>query len=253
MEQVLSGIIVYNTSNFQSTLNDWFEGYEKISQGPGIPSALGLQLLIVQIPGMGRVVLAFVMWSDEDHVKGQEWIDRIAGFGDCILQNIGPNKLGDFMRANDKSFAYGAYGHNNTVSVRGFTPKVREIIARYTDEFPTPWNGFCTHLFSGPSAKPYSNSVFSPRFEHVVFEIFSAIPDSDESQVAKSIAWGKAFKKELIENVPEDVIGAGFAALLTPEDTDLRKLYAENYDFLIDLKKKHDPHNIFKNTIPKLL
>ena len=190
-----------------------------------------------------------VVWTSPDQDEGRRWVDKIVSMGNCVMQNVAPNKVGDYFRGNDSAIKIGSWGRNNTVSVRAFTPKVSQIIRKHTETLPGGV-GFASHFLSGPSLEPNEQSVFGTRVEHIVLEILSAT--QYETKMEECIAWGKAFRKDLLESAPEDVVGAGFPALLTAEESDLRKIYGHKYEVLIALKRKYDPHNIFKNTIPRI-
>lgn len=240
---------MYDTSNFETTINQWFDGYNRLSKEEGIPPSFSVQLAVIEIPGLGRIVTSMVVWSSPDQDEGRRWVDKIASMGNCVMQNVQPNKVGDYLRGNDSAIKIGSWGHNNTVSVRAYTPKVSQIIRRHTETLPGGV-GFASHFLTGPSLEPSEQSVFGTRVEHIVLEILSAT--QDETKMEECIAWGKNFRKDFLENALEDVVGAGFPALLTAETSDLRKIYGHKYEELIALKRKYDPHNVFKNTIPNI-
>ena len=202
------------------------------------------------MPQLGRALAVIFMWSSSDQNEGRLWTEKIAGLATTIMNTVAPTSVSDFVQANDALVKYGSYGHNNTITVRGFTPNVVDIITKHTNELPGGGAAFSGHLIRGPSAQPTARSVFSPRENHIMLEMISV--STVEELVGKCNAWASTLRADILENASDDVVGGGYISLLPDADSNWSRIYGDNYQFLLDLKRKQDPKNAFKNSLPRL-
>ena len=121
-------------------------------------------------------------------------------------------------------------------------------MAKYGKLIPGGGTALSVHTLRSP--KPSEESVFGSRVNHLMIEIIAVSPDQMYEE--KAAAWALAMQKELKESDPDNILEGSYISLLGEEDTDLRKVYGEHYDVLLDLKEKYDPRTVFKHAIPRL-
>lgn len=205
-----------------------------------------------------------VIWASDDHDEGRRWIAKLEALGPCppAVNTVQPCTLLEGLRSNDSSISPYVYGRCNTVTVRGdASPELVDTIAEYTANFGARGNGICLHRFIGRTAaaaaaadgSPENQegcSVWGPREAHTMLEIVSTT--TDETAVETAFAWACALKRAVVEAVPDDVVGGGWLAMTPYEKSDWKKMFGRNYEFLIELKRKWDPNNVLRNTVPRL-
>jgi len=194
--------------------------------------------------------MSVFMWCSDDHEEGQRWLEKVKGFGTCLVTQVSPTRISNLMEQNETLLPMENYGHVNTVSVKGYTQKITEIIIKHTDELPGGHAILYVNMLRGKSALENQSSVFGPREPHLVLEFLSATPD--KSLVDKCNAWASAFKMDILENAGDDVVGGGFPSLTPKEECDWKKIYGNKYSTFKALKNEMDPANVFNQFIPSL-
>ena len=63
-------------------------------------------------------------------------------------------------------------------------------------------------------------------------------------------AWAEAFGREL--RAAEGALEGTYMSLTAEDTVDLAKIYGEKLPRLLELKRKFDPENVFKNAVPRL-
>lgn len=209
--------------------------------------------------------------SDDDHAEGRRWIARLAALGGPdnpapAIDTIQPCTLLEGLRISDASVAPRVYGRCNTVTVRGTgigEPAFVDALAAHTD-FGAAGGvesvmgvGVCLHRFVDPKSRDRAgevggkgDSVWGPRESHTLMEIVSTTTDGAAAEAA--FAWGGGLKRAVVEAVPGEVVGGGWLAMTPEEEVDNEKVFGDDYPFLLGLKRKWDPNNVFRHTVPKL-
>ncbi|MCA0971311.1 FAD-binding oxidoreductase [Halobacillus litoralis] len=87
---------------------------------------------------------------------------------------------------------------------------------------------------------PADDNAFAIRDARYVLLLDIMYEDEQEEACAK---WIEAFYEKFS---PISFNGAAYLNGIDPEDHVIRKTYADNYEQLLELKQKYDPHNVFR-------
>ncbi|KAK6079409.1 d-lactate dehydrogenase [Seiridium cupressi] len=220
--------------------------------GPIVELTIKVYLLkepmVVELPSLGKVLIILATWADPDHEEGRRLIDIVAGLNKCAVNLPEAVSLHKFTADNDKLSNYPSHGRVYTTSIKRWTPKTAQVLAKHGSQLPGGGTSLTVHGLRGP--KPSEESVWGSRVDHHVIELISVT--ADPSYEKKAAAWALAFQKELLETDPENILESSYISLLGDEDTNLKKIYGGHYGTLLGLKRKYDPQNVFKYAIPKL-
>lgn len=210
--------------------------------------------------------------ADDDATddEGRRWLARL----DALAAPLAPRPtattvractLLEGLRANDATVSPRVYGRCHTATLRGAglgRAGFVRALAAHTARPGAVGVGVCLHRLVGPGATATTtagegegegegDSVWGPRREHTVMEIVSTT--TDEGAVEAAWAWACGLRRAVVEAVPEEVLEGGWLAMMPEEEVDLEKVFGgENYRFLLELKRKWDPDNVFKYTVPRL-
>ena len=147
------------------------------------------------------------------------------------------------------------YGSAWTHNISRVTPAIAGAIARNLARLPADSGTmFSLHQLRGPSAAPQAHgSVFATREPHYMLEILGYATSSEK--MGESEAWGAQMAAEVAEAEPESVLPTAYISVYNSTRAGstaalLEKVFGEKVGVVRDLKRKFDPENVFKLTVP---
>ncbi|KAH6874906.1 hypothetical protein B0T10DRAFT_541011 [Thelonectria olida] len=246
--KLLHSTIVYESSNLAAAMFSYAEYYEKLIATGELPAALQLQPMTVEMPNIGMAFAVMASWSGPDE-EGRLWIKKIAGAAPLLFEATQSITLLEFLDNNEKLVTWPSYGRTFTVSIKRWTPKTMEILAKYSSTAPGGSLAVSVHSLRSP--QPSETSVFGSRLDHHVLEIIALM--GDESLQEKREAWALELTNVLKSEDPDNILEGSYVSLGADADTDLEKVYGRHYSTLLKLKQKYDGGNVFKYAVPRLL
>lgn len=240
-------MLVFESSDLKTAWTSYAAGYEKLLVEESVPRALQLQPFGMELPGLGKVFAVGATWSSPDHDEGRRWIAKVAGLGNCIINNPEPKSVTSYVEFNETLIAFGLHGQAHTLNFKKLTPKTAEILAKHTDLIPGGGMAISVHTLREPAAN--EASVFGSRVDHHMLELIAMTPVKDLE--SKGTEWARRVISELKEADPDNILESSYVSL-QGDDADYRKVYGPHYDTLVALKKKFDPENVFKYAVPRL-
>ncbi|KAI3325061.1 FAD-binding domain-containing protein [Xylariaceae sp. AK1471] len=248
LKEIISSTLVYDSSDMNAAWANFTGAYQKLADEKAIPEALSLQPFGIELPGVGKVLLVAATWVGQDQEEGNQWMEKLASLGHCVMKLSKPTTLLSYCEENEKLVAWGSYGRVHTISFKRYTSTTAAILARHTSLLPGGGAGISNHMLRSP--KPNEQSVFGNRTSHHMIELCSTTVDPALEK--KSDDWACAAQKDLLKKDPDNVVESRYIALVDKDDCDLKTVYGSHYDTLVALKKKYDPDNVFKYAIPRL-
>ncbi|KAI1360884.1 FAD-binding domain-containing protein [Xylaria arbuscula] len=248
LKELFTTLLVYDPSDMKAAWTNFAEGYEKLAAEESIPRALQLQPFGIEFPGMGKILAVAATWADNDQEEGKKWFDKIAALGTCIMNMPEGKSVSAFTAFNETLLVYGSWGRGHTLNLRKYTAKTAELLAKYTTLIPGGGIAISVHSLRSPAAS--EESVFGARVDHIMLELVAMSGVQDFGP--KGEEWAQKFLQELKEADPENVLESTYVSLTGQDISDYKKIYGSYYDKLVELKKKYDPENVFKNAIPRL-
>ncbi|KAI0189765.1 hypothetical protein EV127DRAFT_340548 [Xylaria flabelliformis] len=248
LKELFASLIVFESSNLQSTWASFTDGYKKMMSDTTTPRALQLQTFGIELPELGKVLAVSATWADDDQVEGEKWLNKVAGFGNCLIYDPEPISVSAFTAFNDSLLVYGSWGRGYTINVKAYTPKTAEVLAKYTGLIPGGGIAISVHTLRAPASS--EESVFGSRFDHLMIELVAMTGVQDLE--AKGAEWSQAFLKELKDSDPLNILESAYVSLLGNDDSDYKAIYGEHYNKLLELKQSYDPDNVFKYAVPRL-
>lgn len=240
---------MYESSNLASAMASYAEYYEKLISTEEIPATLQLQPMTIELPNLGMSFAVMATWSSPDHDEGRRWTDKIASAAPCVMVTSQAITLLEFLDNNDKLVIWPSYGRTATLSLKRWTRKTTDILAKYSAS--APGGGLATSVHSLRSPQPSEASVFGSRVDHHMLEIMALTGEAGLQEERE--AWAVRLGEELRREDPENILEGSYVSLGTDADTDLEKVYGRCYSRLLELKKKYDGGNKFKYAVPRLI
>ena len=183
---------------------------------------------------------------------GKQYLQQVAGLGDAadtsLVKETTPADLIDFISSWTPHHVYGMKA-GNAISFKTMTERPVRVMGDFLSKKPLDKaNLVLIHEMRGSSAEPHSDSCFGARVPHGVIEIIGMT--TSQGTVDASTKRHQELYEAL--RATGDALDVTYASLTQTRDTDIRKLFGSDYQFVMDLKDKYDPEGLFDNTEPRL-
>ncbi|KAJ9426106.1 hypothetical protein QL093DRAFT_2586435 [Fusarium oxysporum] len=233
IDKILSSMIVYDSSDLTVSLTSYTQHYEKLLESGKLPVYLQLQPMIAQMPGQPVSFMVIATWHGDDKNEGRSWIKNIAAAATCVMENTQEITLAEMLENNEKLVTWPSYGRVYTLNCKTLTEKAIEILGKHCVNATGGSLIFSYHTLLS-AQEPEQKSVFGTRARHHMFEIY-------------------AVKAELQAQDADNILEGSYISLGSHEDADVKKIYGKHYETLAALKRKYDPGNVFKHSVPRLV
>ena len=196
----------------------------------------------------GRVLGLFFTWSSNDVVEGEKWLAKITSLAPVAMNGVQWITPLAWLETISAFLPKTVSGQISSITFKELTSEVIDVMAAYASKLiPDPQVMMGIHQFRGPSATPKDNSVFAARMPHCIIEILT-IPAAAENLEA-ALTWGREFRGALAKTSAENILPTTYMALVPPGELDMAKVYGKNWPFLQELKRAHDPSNVFRTAL----
>ncbi|KAJ9614251.1 hypothetical protein H2200_002387 [Cladophialophora chaetospira] len=247
------GIKIYpleKTSDIKATLEKYFSGYNKMEKSPY--GGCGPFWFPKQDDMSQWMFAVNFNWSSPDLDAGRKYLQQVAALGDgadtTLVKETTPTELINLIIAWSPQRVHGIKA-GNAISFQSITERPAKVLGDWLSKRPVDTaNVLLVHEMRGQSAEPHPDSCFGARLPHGVIEIVGVCINPDH------IVASTQRTQELRQGLKEtgDALDVTYASLSQTRDTDVGKLFGDNYQFVMDLKNKYDPTGLFDNTEPRL-
>ncbi|KAH7225158.1 hypothetical protein BKA60DRAFT_512443 [Fusarium oxysporum] len=250
IDKILSSMIVYDSSDLTAALTSYTQHYEKLLESGKLPVYLQLQPMIAQMPGQPVSLMVIATWHGDDKNEGRSWIKNIAAAATCVMENTQEITLAEMLENNEKLVTWPSYGRVYTLNCKTLTEKAIEILGKHCVNAPGGSLIFSYHTLLS-AQEPEQKSVFGTRARHHMFEIYAVLADKNIAE--ERVQWAAKVKAELQAQDADNILEGSYISLGSHEDADVKKIYGKHYETLAALKRKYDPRNVFKHSVPRLV
>ncbi|KAF5632686.1 6-hydroxy-D-nicotine oxidase [Fusarium sp. NRRL 52700] len=250
INKILSSMIIYDSSDLSAALTSYNKHYEKLLESGELPVHIQLQPMIAQMPGQPVSLMLIATWHGDDKDEGRSWIKNIAGAATCVMENTQEITLAEMLENNERLVTWPSYGRVYTLNCKALSEKAIEILGKHCVNAPGGSLIFSYHTLLS-AQDPEQKSVFGTRARHHMFEIYAIL--ADKAIAKERVEWAAGVKAELQAKDADNILEGSYISLGSHEDSDVKKIYGKHYETLAALKKKYDPKNVFKHSVPRLI
>lgn len=242
--EVFAGLIVHP---FAAT-RDLVRHYRSFLAGA--PDDLTVWLVFRKAPPLpflpadwhGREVAVIALVYAGNPADGPKVIEPLRRFGSPVGEHLGPMPFVNFQQAFDPLLTPGARNYWKSHDFRQLTDAVIDGIIEYASRLPTPQcEIFLGHLGGAGARVAPDAMAFSRRDAEFVMNVHTRWDSAADDR--RCIAWARQF----FDAMAPHAMGTVYVNFM-PEDETARvpSAFGANYAQLATLKRKYDPHNLFR-------
>jgi FAD/FMN-containing dehydrogenase len=241
--EVISGLIVFPFDQARQVLKQYREftqsAPEDITVWAVLRKAPPLPFLPATVHGKEVVVLA-VSYAG-DHTAGQKAIEPLRRFGDAHGEHIGPQPFRQWQQAFDPLLTPGARNYWKSHNFTEISDGALDAILQFAGKLPTEQcEIFLAHISGAGNRIPAEAAAWGHRDTRFVLNVHGRWNAAADDK--KCIAWARDFFKA---SAPFASAGAYINFMTEDEGDRVTAAYGSNYARLVQIKRRHDPDNIF--------
>lgn len=146
-------------------------------------------------------------------------------------------------------------GNCHSASVTHLSPQAISVLAAQAAKIPAAGNGgFSLHIVRADSpscASSAPESVTPYGTPHVAIDILGIVDISGPEEVEKAMVdWAQEARNELAK--VDAAAKFTYLPFTHPDHLSLEGIYGDNLEFMRQIKKEHDPNNVFNNGLVRL-
>ena len=243
LPSVRSGLLIYPFSEAKAVLE------RSADIANSAPDELTVQVGVVHGPDGSPVVLINPTWCGAP----EEGEARTAPFSKLGTPLMGADETSSYRQSLTVFDPFIVNGRRNSMDSSWIPVLDSSGVDAFVAAGKSAVSAGCalyTHEFKGAAARvPEEATAFGLRREHVVVEILAAYTDrSDPIEEKRHRQWARATR----ESFNATALPGGYPNYLVSDDDPDRiaQSYGRNAGRLIKAKRRYDPDNVFRSTIP---
>jgi FAD/FMN-containing dehydrogenase len=241
--EIISGLLVFPSEQARQVLKKYREfaqsAPEEINVWVVLRKAPPLPFLPANVHGKEVVVLAVFYLGD--NTEGQKLIEPLRRFGDAHGEHIGAQPYAQWQQAFDPLLTPGARNYWKSHNFTELSDGALDAIIQFAGKLPTPQCEIFLGFIAGASNRiPADATAYGHRDTKFVLNVHGRWDDAADDK--RCTAWARDFFKA---SAPYASAGA-YINFMTEDEADrVTAAYGSNFARLAQIKRKHDPDNIF--------
>ncbi len=240
---IIAGLLVFPFDQARQVLRKYREfaesAPEEINVWAVLRKAPPLPFLPANVHGKEVVVLA--VFYAGDNIEGQRLIEPLRRFGDAHGEHIGAQSYAQWQQAFDPLLTPGARNYWKSHNFTELSDGALDSIIKFAGNLPTPQCEIFLGLIAGASNRIAADATaYGHRDTKFVLNVHGRWDDSVDDK--RCIVWARDFFKA---SAPYASAGAYINFMTEDEGDRIAAAYGSNFARLAQVKRKHDPGNIF--------
>ena len=241
--EITAGLLVFPFDQARQVLKKYREfaisAPEEINVWVILRKAPPLPFLPANVHGKEVVVLA--VFYAGDNTEAQKLIEPLRRFGDAHGEHIGAQPYAQWQQAFDPLVTPGARNYWKSHNFSELSDGALDSIIQFAGKLPTPQCEIFLALIAGESNRISADATaYGHRDTKIVLNVHGRWDDSADDK--RCVVWARDFFKA---SAPYASAGA-YVNFMTEDEVDrIAAAYGSNFARLAQIKRKHDPDNIF--------
>lgn len=191
----------------------------------------------------GKTTCALVACHSGDPEKGKTELQTLQDYGDPFLKFLQPIEYTAIQKSFDAGVPKGLRWFTKAHYLDKLDDTAIDILLEQTQPLPGAYTmTYLEPLGGGVNMRDISATAFPHRDKAYSLHIFPGWSDAADDE--KNITWAKDFHRA----IQKETAGGVYVNLMSHDEKELIKAaYGENYDRLVEVKKKWDPENLFRS------
>ena len=204
------------------------------------PDELGLQVGFLTGPD-GSKVAAIVACHCGDLDRAEADIRSVRELGTPLLDEIAPRTYVDQNSRIDAGFPPGALNYWKSSFLTELSDAAARVLIERFEQCPSPMTACVLEWMGGAAARVAPTATAFPH-RQPGYNLLILSQWADLADTEPNIAW----TRETFEALQPHVADRRYVNYLSADDAGYtRDAYGPNYDRLVELKRRYDPHNVF--------
>jgi FAD/FMN-containing dehydrogenase len=191
----------------------------------------------------GKPVIAFASCYTGEVADGPGALEVVRGFGTPYGEHLGPMPYAMWQQAFDPLLTPGARNYWKSHNLAELPDGLLDVLIDAIGKLPsTQCEIFFGQIGGQTNRVPADAMAYPSRDAKYVMNVHGRWNDASEDE--RCIAWARAF----FEAAAPFALGSVYVNFLTEEETGrIGAAYGPNYDRLVAVKTRYDPHNLFRH------
>ncbi len=191
----------------------------------------------------GKTTCALIACHSGDPEKAKAELKPLQEFGEPFLKLLQPMEYTKIQTSFDAGVPKGLRWFTKAHYLSEISDTTIENFVTYTRQLPGAFTMAYLEPMGGAANKPdITATAFPHRDKAYYLHIFPGWSDAREDE--KNINWAKDFHK----TIQKEAAGGVYVNLMCHDEQErIKTAYGQNYDRLMEVKKKWDPENLFSS------
>jgi FAD/FMN-containing dehydrogenase len=191
----------------------------------------------------GKPVIVFAMCYSGPIDDGPAAVELVRGFGTPVGEHLGPMPYAMWQQAFDPLLTPGARNYWKSHNLAGIDDGLIDALLSAIKELPSPQ---CEIFFGQIGAQTQRVAVdataYPARDTQYAMNVHGRWDDAADDE--RCIAWARSF----FDSAAPFSLGSVYVNFMTQEETSrIAQAYGPNYERLVAVKSRYDPHNLFRH------
>ncbi|ACQ78337.1 FAD linked oxidase domain protein [Beutenbergia cavernae DSM 12333] len=242
--EIVGGPVLYDLSDTEEV----FRWYRDLV--PALPDELNGWIGVLEVPSAApfpeelwaRKVCGIVWCYSGPRDRADEVLAPVREFGSPLLTGLAPMPYATLQSAFDGLLPAGLQWYWKADFFEEITDAAIALHRTYGESIPTPLSTMHLYPISGAASRvPADATAFA--YRHGGWNGVIAGIDPDPANLAKVTDWARRYWEELHPTSA----GGAYVNMMGDEGQErVRAAYRDNYERLVELKRRYDPHNLFR-------
>lgn len=243
--QITAGLIVYPFEQARQVLTQYRDYVKRMPAELAVWSVLRkappLPFLPASVHGENVVVLAVFSPLKQDDIM--DAIEPLRAFGQAVGEHLGTMPYTAWEQAFDPLLTPGARNYWKSHNLTELSDDAVDTLIRYAGTLPSPQCEIFLGLLGGKASEPAPDATAYPH-RNALYAMNVHARWSEPSDDEACISWSR----ELFSAMAPHAAGSVYINFMTQEEgARISEAYGANYERLAQIKKRYDPHNLFRS------